>query len=57
MPRTPAWILLWPLALAAQPLAPEVVLLAGIKQHMAGVLSRQPNYTCQETIEIGRAHV
>lgn len=38
-------------ASGAQPLAPEVLLLARIKQHMGLVLARQPNYTCVETIE------
>lgn len=38
-------------ALFAQPLPPEVLLLARIKLHMNDVLTRLPNYTCLETIE------
>src|ERR1051326_5297991 len=35
-------------------LAPEVLLLARIKLHMAETLVRQPNYTCLETVERSR---
>ena len=42
---------MWAALLPAQPLAPEVLLLARIKHHMGQVLARQPNYTCVETIE------
>jgi hypothetical protein len=41
-------------ALMGQALAPETLLLARIKTHMSGVLSRQPNYTCVESIERSR---
>jgi len=55
MSRLWAWILLSaPLIANAQPLAPEVLLLAKIKRHMETVLSRLPNYTCRETIERSR---
>src|SRR5260221_8054694 len=40
--------------LAGQGLAPEVLLLARIRTHMQGVLEKQPNYTCSETIERSR---
>jgi hypothetical protein len=53
MPRLLACILV-AAAAGAQGLAPEVLLLARIKQHMGQVLSRQPNYTCLETIERSR---
>jgi hypothetical protein len=46
-----AWMLIGALATGAQPLAPETILLARIRRHMETVLRRQPNYTCQETIE------
>jgi hypothetical protein len=39
------------IALFAQPLPQEVLLLARIKLHMSDVLTRLPNYTCLETIE------
>jgi hypothetical protein len=42
------------MAAGAQALAPEVLLLSRIKRHMEEVLSRQPNYTCLETIERSR---
>ena len=45
---------MWAALLPAQPLAPEVLLLARIKHHMGQVLARQPNYTCVETIERSR---
>jgi hypothetical protein len=45
------WTLLLVTCAAGQPLAPETLLLARIKQHMEQVLTRQPNYTCLETIE------
>ena len=51
MPRLGIWSLLLLVRAAGQPLAPEILLLARIKQHMAQVLTRQPNYTCLETIE------
>lgn len=51
MPRLAVWSLLLLVRAAGQPLAPETLLLARIKQHMAQVLTRQPNYTCLETIE------
>ncbi|MBI2688872.1 MAG: hypothetical protein HYX27_21425 [Acidobacteria bacterium] len=54
MLRIWASFLLWPLCAGAQPLAPEVLLLSRIKRHMEQVLGRQPNYTCQETIERSR---
>lgn len=40
--------------LGAQGLPPEVLLLARVKRHMEQVLTRQPNYTCLETIERSR---
>ena len=49
--RLCAWALLIPLCAGAQELAPGILLLSRIKRHMAQVLSRQPNYTCLETIE------
>ena len=30
---------------------PHTELLSRIRQHMAEILSNQPNYTCRETIE------
>ncbi|HLK47128.1 MAG TPA: hypothetical protein VKT49_03275 [Bryobacteraceae bacterium] len=36
------------------PLPPEIVLLARIKQHAVETLTKQPNYTCVESIERGR---
>jgi hypothetical protein len=54
MPPRQCLLLLLALAAGAQELAPEVVLLARIKRHMTQVLSRQPNYTCLETIERSR---
>ena len=49
--------LLWCLPISpsiAQPLAPELLLLARIKAKAAGNLRRLPNYTCTQTIE--RSH-
>jgi hypothetical protein len=42
--------------LAAQTgeLSPDTLLLAGIKSHMMETLTRQPNYTCLETVERSR---
>ncbi|MFN0105390.1 MAG: hypothetical protein ACKV2U_25295 [Bryobacteraceae bacterium] len=54
MPRLWACVLFIPLCSGAQELAPEVLLLSRIKRHMEQVLSRQPNYTCLETIERSR---
>ena len=51
MPRLGLWSLLLVTCAAGQPLAPETLLLARIRQHMEQVLTRQPNYTCLETIE------
>ena len=42
---------LFTVALFAQPLPQEVLLLARTKLHMNEVLTRLPNYTCLETIE------
>lgn len=36
---------------AAQDIPPETVQLAHIRSHMAALLTRQPNYTCVETVE------
>jgi len=45
-------ICLWlPAAAAAQDLAPEVILLAHLKSHLAEELAQTPNYTCLETVE------
>ncbi len=49
-----SWLLLASLCAAPQPLPPAVLLLSRIRRHMEGVLSRQPNYTCLETIERSR---
>jgi hypothetical protein len=54
MRRLGVWSLLLVTCAAGQPLAPETLLLARIKQHMEQVLTRQPNYTCLETIERSR---
>jgi len=54
MPRLWAWALIIPLIAGAQELPPEVLLLSRIKRHMEQVLTRQPNYTCMETIERSR---
>lgn len=35
-------------------LSPEVLLLSRVRQHMVANLSRQPNYTCVETVERSR---
>lgn len=51
MVRVLAGVLLLSALAPAQPLAPEVLLLARIRRHMEQVLNRQPNYTCLETIE------
>lgn len=51
MPRLGVWSLLLVTCAFAQPLAPETLLLARIRRHMEAVLTRQPNYTCLETIE------
>jgi hypothetical protein len=54
MRRLSVWSLLLVTCAAGQPLAPETLLLARIRQHMEQVLTRQPNYTCLETIERSR---
>lgn len=41
----------WGAAAQSTDLSPELLLLARIKAHMNGMLARQPNYTCLETIE------
>lgn len=52
MPRSWAVFLLAAgYAWAQGDVAPEVLRLARIKQHMREVLRRQPNYVCQETVE------
>ncbi|HUA58056.1 MAG TPA: polymer-forming cytoskeletal protein [Verrucomicrobiae bacterium] len=45
-----AAILLAPLAVIPQDLAPEVLLLSRIKRHLREELAHVPNYTCLETI-------
>lgn len=52
--RCLALLSLLPAALLAADLAPEVLRLARIRQHMETVLMRQPDYTCLETIERSR---
>ena len=52
--RHAAWLLLGVALAPAQELAPETLMLARIKVHMAEQLRRQPNYTCVELIERSR---
>lgn len=54
MPRFRAILLLLSVCAGSQELTPELLLLARIQRHMEDVLKRQPNYTCQETIERSR---
>ena len=57
MRRMRLWIALFaaaPFSSGQSELTPETILLARIRYHMSQMLQKQPNYTCQQSIERSR---